>query len=112
MDALKVEHAPNYGVCPGAGGPTVTFALRGSGGELLASASVVSGYGIFPLGACNPVEFDSQNPQVPTTAGISVTGPEQLTATSRRQALFVEQLQRIVGVPLCGRSVVTPTGSC
>lgn len=113
IDALKVEHGPAYGgICPGIGGPTVTLALRGTGGTLLASASVISGYGIFRLsGGCNPVEFESRNPQEPGVR-ISQVGSQQLTATTRGQARFVEQLQRIVGAPLCGRSVVTPTGSC
>ena len=37
---------------------------------------------------------------------------QELTATTRRQALFVEQLQRILGTPLCQRDLGKPAQSC
>ncbi len=113
IDALKVEHGPIYaGICPGIGGPTLTLALRGAGGTLLASASAISGDGIFGLsGGCNPVEFDGHNPETPEV-GTLLDGQQQLTATTRGQALFVRQLQRIVGTPLCQFHYGAPAQSC
>ena len=103
--------APNQ-MCPAIGGPTATLELRRAAGSVLASASFVTNeYGSGLSAVCDPLWFGRGRSAIP--GGSSPFHPQfVLAGHTPQQAHFVQQLERLIGRPLCQRDAGAPVHYC
>jgi hypothetical protein len=114
LDARNTTYDGSYGLgvagithnqmCPAVGGPTASLELQGASGTVLASASFVTGDGMAGLSAaCNPVWFGRGQSAVPSTTFFH---PQfALAGTNWPQTHFAQELERLIGRPICQRDI-------
>ena len=101
---LGVAGIAHNQMCPLIAGPTASLELQGASGTVLASASFVTGDGMGGLSAaCNPLWFGRAQSAVP---GTTFFHPQfALAGTNGQQTHFAEELERLIGRPICQRDV-------
>lgn len=121
LDARKTTYDGSYGLgvagiahnqmCPAIAGPTASLELQGAGGNVLASASFVTGDGMGRLSAaCNSMWYGRGRTALPNARFFH---PQlALSGHSLRQANFVQALERAIGRPLCQRVVGATAEYC
>jgi len=99
---LGVAGIPHNLSCLFVAGPTASLELEGASGRVLASASFVTGDGMGGLSAgCNPLWFGRGRAALPN--GRFFHPQFALAGHNLREANFVEQLEKVIGRPLCQR---------
>jgi hypothetical protein len=99
-------------ICPAIAGPTASLELESASGRVLASGSFVTGGGgRGELSAgCNPLWFGRGRAAV---ANRRFFHPQfALAGHNRREASFVQQLEKVIGRPLCQRDVGVAAQYC
>jgi hypothetical protein len=120
LDARKTTYDGSYGLgvagikhnqmCPAIAGPTAIVELKGAGGTVLASASFVTGdLGGGLSAACNPLWFSRGQAAEP---GGSFHPQLALSGHDLQYVNFAQQLQQVIGRPLCQRDIGASAHYC